>query len=103
VCEAILILLESKVLRVCETGVNDRIHEVIDILPFDSFGSVSFPSRTHSELDIQFSSEVNSFHAPFWQVFLNYGHILLTNMCRHLPENLTVPQLVKKYSAFNKT
>jgi hypothetical protein len=28
---------------------------------------------------------------------------LLTNMCRHLPENLTVPQLVKKYSAFNKT
>ena len=102
-CEAILILLESKVLRVCKTGVNDRTYEVIDILPFDSLGSVSFPSRTHGELDIQFSSEVNSLHAPFWQVFLNYGYRLLTSMGRDLPENLTVLQPVKKYLAFNKT
>ena len=52
-CEAILMLFESKVYRVCETVVYDRMYEFIDILLFGSFGSDSFPSRTHSDLDIK--------------------------------------------------
>ena len=67
-CEAILTFVEREVHRVCETGLYNRIYEVIDILQFDSFGSGSFPSRTHSDLDIKLSSEVNSFYAPFWQL-----------------------------------
>jgi len=66
-CEAIVILVDSKVYLVCEKWVYDRKYEVIDILPFDS--SYPFPSRTHNDLDIQLSSEVNSFYAQFRQVF----------------------------------